>query len=775
MRTRNLKKTVLPPFAIAAAVILAVLLSLATPNLRSTVDSVPTNPAPLWTIDLAQYGYQGRPPIKLSNADTWGGATYYQGVAFTDASTLAAYFVVHEDPPGAASDRAPLPTDPYHLVVVFFNLTTHEVVKKHSWIMPGNGKYVSPANFFPATAGGYIVRYGDFLALYSSSFKLLTYRKIGYDIGITASPAGDTLLLERAIQLDGFWNTEFELVNSDQLATIKSWNTEAIQKPDALWGEQIIMSGRTQASMAKESTSIQNLDAVQRPFTALPNANDAVFLNRDTLARSVGGSGRSDVVAVSLDGKILRQFDLGLEQSDGPIVGSRDGQRYAIPTMRWGVGRNNNPDSVRARVFSLDRDAPILTLDVTLHTNAGPDFFSPQGDSRFGAGGLALSADGLLLAVKSGGIVQLYSVPAPGSLPPVDAAKPAEPPAPTPTSGASYTGPAQPPSPVVEQALSWLPADTESVVAANGPFPFPDLQMEDDDARDNANGAQPTAPPSEAAEIQNLFRSLPLSLFGMFGTKKSPSGPSSFRANVLLAIEGGRNFGTPHGLGIGLYQGCDMAIFDHDVTTDTDAFLKSAATKIFKTERIEGHQVTVFREKLEEDTWTTYVTFPKPNIALAATNEAYLREVLLRIDGKTGPRALPATLPEWEYADTHAEFWTLRHFDREGMKTDPSSPFWGENSQSVADKQAIGFTFKFNPATSKTASLVYLSDEKDIRPTVEKFFSASSREPGAREMNIRYQPLALGVIEVSEDLDHYESAFVSVLMLLALVGHPVYL
>src|ERR1700678_1267974 len=361
MRTCNLKKPVCPPFAISSGAMCGVSVSISAVDVSLENHSVSANPPPLWTIELSQYGYQGRPPIKLSNADTWGGATYYQGVAFTDANTLAAYFVVHEDPPGAASDRASLPTDPYHLVVVFFNLTTHELVKKQSWIMPGNSKYVSPANFFPVTAGGYIVRYGDFLALYSSSFKCLTYRKIGYDIGITAGPAGDTLLLENAIQVDGFWHTKFELVNTDQLAIIKSWNTEAIQKPDALWGEQITMSGRTQASMAKESTSIQNLDAVQRPFTALPNANAAVFLNRDTLASSIGDSWRSEVVAISLDGKTIRQFDLGLEQSDGSIVGSLDGQRYAIPTIRWGVGRNNNPDSVRARVFSLDRDGPILT------------------------------------------------------------------------------------------------------------------------------------------------------------------------------------------------------------------------------------------------------------------------------------------------------------------------------------------------------------------------------------------------------------------------------
>jgi len=103
MRTRNLKKTTLPSFAIAAAVILSVVLSLATPHLRSAVHSVPADPPALWTIDLAQYGYQGRPPIKLSNADTWGGATYYQGVAFTGANTLAVYFVTHDDPD--SSDR----------------------------------------------------------------------------------------------------------------------------------------------------------------------------------------------------------------------------------------------------------------------------------------------------------------------------------------------------------------------------------------------------------------------------------------------------------------------------------------------------------------------------------------------------------------------------------------------------------------------------------------------------------------------------------------------
>ena len=313
------------------------------------------------------------------------------------------------------------------------------------------------------------------------------------------------------------------------------------------------------------------------------------------------------------------------------------------------------------------------------------------------------------------------------------------------------------------------------MVAANGPFPFPNPQPDDDDAQDNASDAEPAATASEVAETRDRFRSLPLSLFEIFGSKKSPSGAIVLPRQCASGHRRRPTFRATAWLGIGLYQGCDIAIFDHDITADTGTFLKSAETKIVKTERIEGQQVTVFREKLEEDTWTAYVTFPKLNIVIVATDEAYLREVLLRIGGKIGPRALPAMLPEWKYADTHAEFWTLRHFDRGGMKTDPSSPFWGEKSQTVADKQAIGFTFKFDPATSKTASFVYLSDDKNVRPAVEKFFSGFSNEPGAREMNTRYQTLAPGVIEVSEDLDYYESATLSMLMLLALVGHPVYL
>ena len=51
-------------------------------------------------------------------------------------------------------------------------------------------------------------------------------------------------------------------------------------------------------------------------------------------------------------------------------------------------------------------------------------------------------------------------------------------------------------SQIVEQALSWLPSDTETVTAANGPFLVPDLSW---DPREKPNG-------NGSDEIADTFR-----------------------------------------------------------------------------------------------------------------------------------------------------------------------------------------------------------------------------------------------------------------------------
>jgi hypothetical protein len=314
------------------------------------------------------------------------------------------------------------------------------------------------------------------------------------------------------------------------------------------------------------------------------------------------------------------------------------------------------------------------------------------------------------------------------------------------------------PSQLVEQALSWLPADTETAIAANGPFSLPDL-----------NPAERNPPAhGDADETGEIFSRVPV---GLFGFKKGLMGNYFKNDKVLLALEGSRHFRTPAGLGEGPYQGCDIAVFASDIKVSVDAFLKNSSDAVMRTERIEGQEVIVFQEQLEEDTWTTFVAFPKPNIAVAASNKAYLREVLARINGKRGERALPESLPEWKYVDTHTAFWALRHYAKTEVSTDPTSPFAGESSWLITDSQAIGMAFYFDPAKSKTATITYLSGDKNSLANVQKHFFPIESEPGAGEMHIRYREIAPGVVEGSCDLDHIESAEIFTFVLMGLLGH----
>ena len=67
----------------------------------------------------------------------------------------------------------------------------------------------------------------------------------------------------------------------------------------------------------------------------------------------------------------------------------------------------------------------------------------------------------------------------------------------------------------LKEVLSWLPADTESVVGENGPFALPDFDSPPPDLR------QPELP---VAELERQTRMLAVGLFGLKngGLQKSP-------------------------------------------------------------------------------------------------------------------------------------------------------------------------------------------------------------------------------------------------------------
>jgi hypothetical protein len=724
----------------------------------------PQSPKPVWEIELSNFGYQGRPPAALQHLppslQPFASWAYQQGVAFTDPNTVVVYFVVHDDPPGAAEHRDPALSDSFRLVAMFLNADNGELKKKLDWPLPANPRAVPPSFFFPATKGQFIVALGNTLNLYSSDFKLLAHFDGHSDLSPIASPSGQSLLLSTDNQVDGQWTTRYDLVDTTNLSELKTWSEAASIPPhriQAVWDDELAWTSRSSLYFKAPASSPKELLANQGELCGAWG-----FIGKGELTGPACGPANK-LLTVSTQASVLWEFDLGLEQFDGPVVASANGQRFALPTFRWGSGRNNAPDQLTARVFGLKSKISLLTLNVPRNFGAGPNYFyGSYGDTRFGWGGLALSPDGDLLAVKSGANVEVYRVP--------EVASPGQCSAnceshselanrlpPPPTASTAATAVSGPSSQLIGQMLSWFPADTETVTAVTGPLPLPKLEKD-------SNGVLSMA--HSEHEVRDRFMQFPLQLL-------LDLGKNVIDKPIVAAIEGSRNYLPPAGLGMMKSEGALIAVFAGDITDRANSYLKDSAPKIVRTEQIKGHAVAVFEGKSEEDRWATYIAFPKPNIAVAATNEDYLREVLARIDGKHGERALPDTLPEWKHVNTSAQFWAMRHYRKVGAATDPTSPFnhaWGKTS----DPQAIGLTFSLDPDKSKTATITYLSgDENSLHRFQKEYFT--ERGPAVTQMHIGYREVEPGALEGSYDVEQIESADYFVFVLEALLGHAIYL
>jgi hypothetical protein len=311
----------------------------------------------------------------------------------------------------------------------------------------------------------------------------------------------------------------------------------------------------------------------------------------------------------------------------------------------------------------------------------------------------------------------------------------------------------------ISQVLSWLPADTESIVVANGPFLLPDMSPSEEYSVPSAVSVE---------DLKDDFEHLPLALIGF---------NNGLLANhlqgqkVMVAIEGTRHFREPEGLGGALFEGCSIAVFARDVSDRAASFLKDSARNALPSEQIEDQKVAVFQELLDSDMWTILVDFPKPNVALACTNRDYLREAIVRMRGASGAMALPEHLPEWKYADMRARFWGLRHFDNTQAKEDPTSPFAGDKTTKLHDEHAIGLTFRFDPYKSREATITYLSGDKNILPKLKESELWLKDEPAAEFLNIEFRERDPGVAEVTYELMQPKAVNLFLYLLTGSLGH----
>jgi len=203
--------------------------------------------------------------------------------------------------------------------------------------------------------------------------------------------------------------------------------------------------------------------------------------------------------------------------------------------------------------------------------------------------------------------------------------------------------------------------------------------------------------------------------------------------------------------------------------------MKEAAQKAVRIVEIEGQKVAVFEEPSEQDIWKSYIAFPQKGVVFAATNEQFLREMLSRMRSRARERALPSSLPEWRYVNTHAQFWGVRHFDKQQSKEDPTSPFGGRKSANLPDEGAIGLTYQCSPRIERKATLTYLSSSgAEVRKIEEGRFPSSSEPEDTAGLHIQHRDLGPGVIQSTYDLSRSRPLNWFFFVFLCSVGHAIY-
>jgi len=315
----------------------------------------------------------------------------------------------------------------------------------------------------------------------------------------------------------------------------------------------------------------------------------------------------------------------------------------------------------------------------------------------------------------------------------------------------------------LDEVLRWLPVDTETVLGANGPFAWDPKALSND---------SPSQERLTATDLEMQSRMFPLTLMNF---KNGGLGEFVKGKTLSLAIEGSRRFRPPLNLGLMRYEGCLIMVFAAGVSLDEAAFMKAAADSAVRLEEDSRTRIAVFEEQSENDTWTTFVGFPRSNVAVVATNLDYLVALLDRMREARGTRALPRDLSEWKHLETNAPVWGLRHYQKQGAELDPSSPLQGQNAANIPDTNAVGVTFSFGPAEKQTATVDYLSANPDARRILSHYLSMEDASTAApREFQMRLRQPAAGVLEASINLSATEAIQRLMFGLMAMLGHAIY-
>jgi hypothetical protein len=290
--------------------------------------------------------------------------------------------------------------------------------------------------------------------------------------------------------------------------------------------------------------------------------------------------------------------------------------------------------------------------------------------------------------------------------------------------------------------LSWLPADTETVIVAREPFV---LRTHD-----------PTEIPSALTQAQGY-------VLGLLGVAEKEGLFNAMRGGtVRLAAFAARKFANPppdersHSIPLGLIanQGCALYAFADAVP---ESVLERAPDEV-----VLGNRVWTSKGSQNEGTQlgTYVVARPKPDVILVCNDRDFFTQVVVRMAGSERRRALSVDLPEWKHIDQSAPLWAIRHFRGDRADVDPTNPRQLLDSE---NPRVTGMTLSLSPDGTIRARMLSEADPwKKIAGSGDFHGAAKSSK------------VADGVWELSVD-NIPEAALSAVFVLMAALGLAIYL
>jgi hypothetical protein len=286
-------------------------------------------------------------------------------------------------------------------------------------------------------------------------------------------------------------------------------------------------------------------------------------------------------------------------------------------------------------------------------------------------------------------------------------------------------------SDTIDRVLTWLPPDTETVMAVTGPGKL--------------------AVTDKSPNLRDAVRYL-----------VSPGLPAAGRAligiNYTFILHGARKFRPPGNLGLVRFEGCNV----FGVSPEESVRLKKAFGRITGATKstVGGLTTYVIKERSEQDIWSFAIAFDG-EVMFIATDTGYLSQLLARRSGKADGRALPDSLPEWKYIDRVQPFWAVRHFTPASLKLG-----YGLD---MNDPKLIGYAL----CLKEQLVLISLSDSSDGFKRADTFwtgFFKQEKKPGL----VGVKPESPGVTRITFDAESKDSD-APLFTLMAAFGHGVFI